>query len=252
MDDKKDPEQTDDGRRHEHTPATFAVDYEGADDLVVDYTENLSSGEIFLATQRALAVGTPVRLKLSFPGLREPLGISGVVRWIRDGDDEPRGLGIGLEDGEGRQQLHALVLRVSQRDPAIVSRLIRVLVAEDNPHVSQLIRNGLHGSGRRHLGDNIAFNFRTASNGRDALELLRAEPFDALIVDIYLPILDGAQLITAIRADEQLRQLPIIAVSAGGDGARTSALAAGADRFLDKPMRLRQIIDTMRTLIDVG
>lgn len=252
MDDKKDGAKNDDRRRHEHTPVTLVVDYEGADDLVVDYTENLSSGGVFLTTQRALAVGTQVRLLLSFPGLLEPLGISGIVRWIRDGGDEQSGLGIEFEDGEGRQQLHALILRVSQRDPTIVSRLIRVLVAEDNPHVARLIRNGLHGSGRRQFGDNVAFNFRTASNGRDALDLLRTEPFDALIVDIYLPILDGTQLIIEVRADEQLQHIPIIAVSAGGDSARDSALAAGADRFLHKPMRLRQIIDTMRSLIDLG
>jgi FixJ family two-component response regulator len=43
--------------------------------------------------------------------------------------------------------------------------------------------------------------------------------------------------------------LPIIAVSAGGDAARRSALAAGANIFLDKPMRLRQVIDTIQKLI---
>ena len=48
-----------------------------------------------------------------------------------------------------------------------------------------------------------------------------------------------------------IQKLPIIAVSAGGDRARQFAMTAGADFFLDKPMRLRQIIETMQQLLDL-
>jgi CheY-like chemotaxis protein len=52
-----------------------------------------------------------------------------------------------------------------------------------------------------------------------------------------------------VRTTLGLKTLPIIAVSAGGPGAREAALGAGADIFLDKPMRLRQIVETMRQLM---
>jgi len=90
---------------------------------------------------------------------------------------------------------------------------------------------------------------RQAEDGRQAVEILKKEPFDALIIDVYLPIMDGAKVIQTVRGELGLVSLPIIAVSAGGDAARRSALDAGANIFLDKPMRLRQVIDTIQKLI---
>jgi CheY-like chemotaxis protein len=95
----------------------------------------------------------------------------------------------------------------------------------------------------------VSFVFRNAEDGRAAVEILRREPFDALIIDVYLPILDGPKVIAHARSDLNLTDLPIIAVSAGGDAARRSALDAGANIFLDKPMRLRQVIDTIQKLL---
>ena len=62
---------------------TLFVEYEGADDLLGDYTENLSSGGTFVATNRELPIGTQIQLVLSFPGLLEPVSIVGTVRWTR-------------------------------------------------------------------------------------------------------------------------------------------------------------------------
>jgi uncharacterized protein (TIGR02266 family) len=244
-------------RRHAREAVTLVVEYEGADDLVGDFTDNLSSGGTFVHTPRDFEIGTIVHLVLSFPGLIQPIRIDGVVRWARaetgagGADDEERGVGIEFADGPARDQLHELIDRITARDPSVVSRLMRVLVVEDNPHVAQLIRDGLRGSEKRTFQD-MAFNFRTASNGSEALELLQAERFDALIIDVYLPVLDGPAVIQKIREDERTRALPIIAVSAGGDSARDAARGAGANFFLHKPMRLRQIIDTMQQLVTIN
>jgi len=73
----------DDKRKSDREPVTLFVEYEGADDLVGDYTENLSSGGTFVATNRELPIGTNVHLVLSFPGLLEPISIEGTVRWTR-------------------------------------------------------------------------------------------------------------------------------------------------------------------------
>jgi uncharacterized protein (TIGR02266 family) len=239
-----------DKRRSERNAITLLVEYEGADDFVGDYTENLSSGGTFVSTSRALEPDTIVRLVLSFPGLLEPIAIEGVVRWSR-GDDDP-GVGVEFKDGPGRDKLASIVDRIRAKDPRTLSRVVRVLVVEDNPHVSELIRDGLRGSSRRSFGEELAFTFSTAENGRDAVELLKTQPFDAVIIDVYLPVLDGPHVITAARQELGLTDLPIIAVSAGGDSARASALAAGANIFLDKPMRLRQVIETMRQLVKIG
>ena len=233
-------------RRATRAEVTLLVEYDGADELLADWTDNLSSGGTFVATARALPVDTVVRLALSFPGLLAPVSIDGVVRWSRGGDDP--GVGIEFLDGEGRDRLAEVIDRIRARDPRTVARLIKVLVVEDNPHVASFLGDGLSHSGRR-SGSDLAFTVRTAQHGAEALDLLRREKFDALIIDIYLPVIDGAQVIAAARADLGLTDLPVIAVSAGGESARTAALEAGANIFIDKPMRLRQVIDTMRSLM---
>ena len=234
-----------DKRRHHRAGVTLLVEYEGAEEFLVDYTDNLSTGGTFVATARELPVGSAVRLALSFPGLVESITIDGVVRWGRAGD-EP-GVGIEFLATEGQRRLATLSERIRARDPRVVARVVRVLVVEDNPHVAAFIGEGLAGSSRRSA--DVSFAVRTATNGKDALALLEQERFDALIIDVYLPVIDGAHVIEQLRQRLGLRDLPVIAVSAGGEAARTAALAAGANIFIDKPMRLRQVIDTMRTLL---
>jgi CheY-like chemotaxis protein len=125
-----------------------------------------------------------------------------------------------------------------------------VLVVEDNRHVAALIQDGLRGGARRdNFRDNVSFVFKSAEDGRSAIEILRREQFDALIIDVYLPVLDGPKVIQQCRTELGLTDLPIVAVSAGGDAARKSAIAAGANIFLDKPMRLRQVIETIQRLL---
>jgi uncharacterized protein (TIGR02266 family) len=242
----------DDKRRHDRKGIVLRVDYDGADDLLADYTDNLSAGGTFVVTSRELEIGTEIRLILSFPGLLQPIPVDGIVRWTRGqvGDDEP-GVGIEFVSGPARDQLAEVTDKLRRGEPGLTQRVVRVLVVEDNPHVAELIREGLRGSSRRALAPELTFDFREAVNGREALDLLRAEPFDALIVDIYLPVIDGAQVIAQVRSDLKLDDLPVIAVSAGGEPARTAALAAGANIFLDKPMRLRQVIETMRALMKI-
>ncbi|ACY18915.1 TIGR02266 family protein [Haliangium ochraceum] len=236
-------------RRETRTPVVLRVDYDGPDELVFDYTDNLSSRGVFLKTARSFAIGDRVRLMLSFPGLLEPIGLEGTVRWTRD--EGEAGVGVEFEDGDSRRRIDTLIQQIRDRDPRVVNRLIRVLVVEDNPHVARLIQAGMLGSTERYFGDRLAFNFRTATNGREALDLLGNDTFDALIIDVYLPILDGASVITHVRQNAATRALPIVAVSAGGDSARDSAMAAGADFFIEKPMRLRQLLDTMGKLLDL-
>jgi len=247
---RDDAEDADDKRRHERKPIVLRVDYDGADDLLSDYTENLSGGGTFVVTTRELAIGTHVRLVLSFPGLLQAVQVEGIVRWTRGrvGELEP-GVGIEFVEGPGRSHLEHLAAGLRRGDSGLTQRIVRVLLVEDNPHVADLIREGLRGSGSRGLGSALSFDFREARNGREALDYLRDERFDVMIVDIYLPLIDGAQVIAKVRRELALTDLPVIAVSAGGEHAHSAAMAAGANIFLDKPMRLRQVIETMRSLM---
>jgi uncharacterized protein (TIGR02266 family) len=240
----------DEKRRDAREAVTLFVEYEGADDLLGDYAENLSSGGTFVATNRELPIGTRVNLVLSFPGLLEPISIDGTVGWARrEGEEGDAGAGIEFDHAPSREQLDIVVERIRSRDPRTVSQSFRLLVVEDNRHLVTLLQEGLRGSSRRDFGGSISFDFRSAEDGRAAVDILRRERFDALIIDVYLPILDGAKVISQARTELGLAALPIIAVSGGGEPARQLALEAGANIFLDKPMRLRQVIDTIQRLL---
>lgn len=230
---------TDDDRRSDERYAVaLRVDYDDAEDLIADYTENLSSGGACVASTREVDIGTEVKLALSFPGLVSPIRVEGIVRWCRDEM-------LGIEFVEGiRGKLETLIERIRVRDPEIVKRTLRVLVVEDNPHIAELLRHGLAGK-----NSDVAFDCRLASDGRVALDLLGEHSFDVLIVDIYLPVLDGVGVISAVRKERDLQALPIIAVSGGGDSARRAALAAGANLFIDKPMRLKSLLERMREIM---
>ncbi len=239
----------DDRRGGIREPLTLKVEYADADDLVADYSENISHGGMFVLTRREFHEGDEVKLVLSFPGLIKPLPLAGTIKWLRHEPEDERGIGIEFDAAsEVGARFALLVDRIAARDPGMVARVLEVLVVEDNPHVAQLITDGLTRGGARDLGTSVSFRFHSAQNGKEALEMIRKLHVDLMIIDIYLPILDGAQVIREARSDGSLKGVPVIAVSAGGASARAAALEAGADFFLDKPMRLADIVATMRRL----
>ena len=105
----------------------------------------------------------------------------------------------------------------------------RILVVEDNP-VNQLVAIGLL--------EALGYVATTADDGQDALEILETEEFDAVLMDVQMPRLDGYAATRAIRAGETAgTRLPVIAMTAAAvEGERERCLAAGMDDFLTKPV----------------
>jgi CheY-like chemotaxis protein len=221
----------------------LVIDYASVDDFLVDFEESLSGGSTCIETSRQMEVRTVVELELAFPGLREPIVIPAIVKARDEARNE---ITVGFLDNAS-QRLAALVDRIRMRDARTVGHVYNVLIVEDNHHISELVRSGLAATAKRELKD-VAFAFETATDGASALQLFKARSFDAAIIDVYLPVLDGATLIQQVRQTLQLT-VPIIAMSGGGDSARIAAQRAGATVFLDKPVRLRQVVETIRQLI---
>lgn len=77
---------------------------------------------------------------------------------------------------------------------------------------------------------------RVASNGRAALELLRSEPFDIVLLDVLMPEMDGLELLELIQSDDELRATPVIMISALEDMASVArCIELGAEDYLPKP-----------------
>lgn len=139
-------------------------------------------------------------------------------------------------------------------------RIVHVLLVEDNPHVAELICDGLEGAARRELGGKVAFTFDLCGNGQLALDRMRKAPPDLIILDVYMPVMDGAQFLRHVRALQtdgaagasEQRRVPVIALSAGGPQAREAALTAGADVYLDKPIRLFEVVRQATRLLNIG
>jgi CheY-like chemotaxis protein len=133
--------------------------------------------------------------------------------------------------------------------PAESPKIYRVLLVEDNPHVAELITDGLDGAARRELGGRVAFVFDVVGDGQMALDRLEDIEPDLIIVDVYMPVMDGASFLRHLRAHPQTTRTPVIALSAGGPAAREAAMAAGADVFLDKPLRLAEVLGAASKLL---
>lgn len=130
-------------------------------------------------------------------------------------------------------------------------RTLRVLLLEDNPHVSKLITDGLEGAASRAFDGLLRFAFEVVTDGKSALAAALREPPDLVISDIYTPVMDGATFLRELRASAAAK-IPVLALSAGGPSARRDALSAGADLFIDKPVRLQELLLAVDQLLKLN
>lgn len=126
---------------------------------------------------------------------------------------------------------------------------VRALIVEDNPQLVETYRYVLT---RLAAGERWAHGpvlTEVAHDGAEALERVRGQSFDLLLTDLFLPVLDGFELVRQMRADPRLQRVAIVAIAAGGPEDRQRALAVGADVFLRKPVRFADMLDTVKQLL---
>jgi two-component system, chemotaxis family, chemotaxis protein CheY len=108
----------------------------------------------------------------------------------------------------------------------------RVLIVDDSPAMRTFVRRVMEVSGFD-LADCLE-----ASNGLQALEILKSEWVDAILSDINMPEMDGEELLRRLEADETLRQIPVIVISTDGTVVRTERMVQlGAKGYVTKPFR---------------
>ena len=87
-----------------------------------------------------------------------------------------------------------------------------------------------------------------AKNGADAIGILKAQDdIDIILLDIIMPVMGGIEMLQTIRADESLRQLPVIILTTD-ETKKTEALECGANGFLMKPVREKDVINKIAQL----
>lgn len=174
------------------------------------------------------------------------------------------GLGIGLAlcrqlvellDGSLQHQSHpgqgsvfaielTLDLPVQKREGRVSMRRLggtptrrpeqcTVLIVEDNA-INQLVTRGMLLK--------LGYRVRTADNGTEALEMLRSEPIDAVLMDCQMPVMDGFATCRALRHLPGCAELPVLAITAHShSGDRERCLAAGMSDYLAKPVKFLEL-----------
>jgi two-component system, OmpR family, alkaline phosphatase synthesis response regulator PhoP len=114
-------------------------------------------------------------------------------------------------------------------------------MVEDERDIVELVRYNFSKAG---------FEVKSFERALPALEFLRAHKADLAIVDILLPDVDGFELCRRIRADERLKQLPVIFLTAKGEEVdRVVGLELGADDYVVKPFSPRELLARVRAVL---
>lgn len=116
---------------------------------------------------------------------------------------------------------------------------MRILVVEDDPKIASFVVNGLKQSG---------FAVDHAKEGEEGLFRAQTIPYDAALVDLMMPKLDGLQLIQRLRASGSRTPVLILSAKASVDD-RVRGLEAGGDDYLTKPFAFSELLARIQALI---
>lgn len=113
-----------------------------------------------------------------------------------------------------------------------------ILVVDDEPQITRVLKTTL---------SSLGYGTRIASDGREALQLMKSWSPDLLITDLRMPVMDGLELCRQVRASSQM---PIIVLSVRGEErVKVQALDAGADDYVTKPFSTNELLARVRAAL---
>ncbi len=249
-------------REYPRYQAVFKVTYRDAK-LLADYTENLSEGGVFIATDAELKAGDLISFEISFPGLVKPIRLAGQVMWRRGRSslraDESAGIGVKLHYAHAleREWLRELLRKFAdqaQEPPQAPSpadcqqREFVVLLAEDNTSFAQLLASALAGYKVPGRGCLRVLQVETAE---DAWQKVNQEPVDLLIAEWRLCRQEERDLLALLRSRTDApgqAHIPTIVLGSKPED-QQGALQAGADVFLRRPFPAKGLLQTLQALV---
>lgn len=115
----------------------------------------------------------------------------------------------------------------------------KILIVEDEKNIRELIKFNLEDAG---------FETVTAADGKKALDIL-SDDIDLVVLDLMLPEVDGMEVCRRMRGSEELRQIPIIMLTAKGEEVeRILGLEMGADDYMTKPFSPRELVARIKAI----
>ena len=120
----------------------------------------------------------------------------------------------------------------------------RILIVEDSPMMRQLLTFAL-----KRLKD---VDIVEAQDGMDGLRKVTSDHFDLALIDINMPVMDGLKLISLIRGEDGLKDMPVVVITTeGAKEDRTRALSLGANEYLTKPIQANQVLSVAKSLLKI-
>ena len=118
----------------------------------------------------------------------------------------------------------------------------RILIVEDSPTMRQLLVFAL-----RRMKD---VEIVEAVDGMDGLRKVTSDHYDLALIDINMPVMDGLKLISLIRSEDNLSEIPIVVITTeGANEDRERALSLGANEYLTKPIQANQVLSVAKGLL---
>ena len=116
-----------------------------------------------------------------------------------------------------------------------------ILVVEDERDVRELLSENLQREG---------FQVVAVGSGREAVQLVRRQRPELVLLDVMLPDLDGIEVCRSLKWDAETRQIPVVMVTAKAEESDVVlGLGVGADDYVCKPFRIRELVARIRTAL---
>ena len=116
-----------------------------------------------------------------------------------------------------------------------------ILLVEDHDMAREIMQRRLEREGYR---------VETAQTGKESLEKIRNISPDLVLMDMSMPMIDGWEATRRIKADPELKRIPVMALTANAiEGARERCLAAGCDDYETKPVDFDRLLKKIRLLL---
>ncbi len=118
-----------------------------------------------------------------------------------------------------------------------------ILVVDDEPDIRLVLQARLEAAG---------YNVETAATGLEALNRIRTQPPDLVILDLMLPGMDGFAVCALLKRDQRFSRIPIIILSARSQPQdKKTGTDLGADAYLTKPFQSKELLETITRLLAV-
>jgi CheY-like chemotaxis protein len=118
----------------------------------------------------------------------------------------------------------------------------RILLVDDTETILLFLKTLLAGQD---------FDFLTAKNGAEAVERARRERPDLVLLDIFMPVMDGIEACRVMKGDPELKDIPVVIVTARSEAENVErCLEAGCDDYVFKPIRKLELLDKINRLLE--